>query len=805
MKTGACFTGRLCWFDPSLSSSRILFLLYLLSNALLLPAWGQEEEALVLRPPSLETTRALERVRLQSLEPVEASWELSTGKARSLEGRFPLEGAATLAEKCLKFIEREPALFGWSPRMELRLASETSEVGVAHLRFATHVLGIPVTGGEVAFHVVLAPGQDLPPSLTHLRARLFPRIGSLQEKELQDLLTPRLSRDEALRIAESRASPSRSFRGESTARLELYALTLPPRLVYAVTVPALAPRGLFLVRVDAHTEQILSTDDLLWYAPPGSRDGTGKVFAVNPIVALQDKTLTDMDDSAGAVPEKAYTRVVLPQLDGQGGLTGPYVTTERTPRAVRRVSLDFSFSRDADAFEEVMLYFHIDSVQRYVQSLGFQNIYKRQLPVYANSEPPGVPYTDLQAYYQPGDQPLGTGILAFGSGGVDLAEDPEVIVHEYGHAMEDSQVPGFGSTFESSETFALGEGWADYLSAAYLAAFSGGYGDVCMGEWVATGLPVFPGEDPVECFRRLDSTKHYPEDLSGEPHADGEMWSASLWRILEALGRDAALKLVFKSNFHLGIAATFEDAAKAVLLADRELGGEDHQDFIQRVFVERGLLAQQLDLTWFYLAKQAPAARIPGGGGILSSKLRIERPGDITPDKTLGVYVNLTGPLADVTLSLRSPSGTTVLLNEASTRFLPSRPVIFGRTLEPEGDLQKLGGEPVSGVWTLQALNLSPEDARLLEWGLRFEGFLRGDANRDGAVNISDAITILSYLFRQGEISCPKAADVDDGGSVNVKDVVGLLFYTVGLGPPPPEPFPDAGEDLTPDPLPCGA
>ena len=37
----------------------------------------------------------------------------------------------------------------------------------------------------------------------------------------------------------------------------------------------------------------------------------------------------------------------------------------------------------------------------------------------------------------------------FGKGGVDDAEDAEVIWHEYGHAIQDAQVPGFGAGHEA--------------------------------------------------------------------------------------------------------------------------------------------------------------------------------------------------------------------------------------------------------------------------------------------------------------------------------------------------------------------
>jgi hypothetical protein len=40
-------------------------------------------------------------------------------------------------------------------------------------------------------------------------------------------------------------------------------------------------------------------------------------------------------------------------------------------------------------------------------------------------------------------------------------EDAEVIVHEYGHSVQDNQVPGFGSTPDAG---AIGEAFGDYLA-----------------------------------------------------------------------------------------------------------------------------------------------------------------------------------------------------------------------------------------------------------------------------------------------------------------------------------------------------
>ena len=52
-------------------------------------------------------------------------------------------------------------------------------------------------------------------------------------------------------------------------------------------------------------------------------------------------------------------------------------------------------------------------------------------------------------------------MIRLGKGGVDDGEDGEVIVHEYGHAVHDSQVPGYGTSLDAG---AIGEAFGDYLA-----------------------------------------------------------------------------------------------------------------------------------------------------------------------------------------------------------------------------------------------------------------------------------------------------------------------------------------------------
>ena len=78
--------------------------------------------------------------------------------------------------------------------------------------------------------------------------------------------------------------------------------------------------------------------------------------------------------------------------------------------------------------------------------------------------------------------------------------------------------------------------------------------------------------------------------------------------------------------------------------------------------------------------------------------------------------------------------------------------------------------------------------------------FLRGDANSDSSVDVSDAVTILLYLFAGRTLNCEDAADFNDGGSINIADAVLLmnaLFTNIQAQSPV------CGSDETADDLSC--
>ena len=52
------------------------------------------------------------------------------------------------------------------------------------------------------------------------------------------------------------------------------------------------------------------------------------------------------------------------------------------------------------------------------------------------------------------------------------------------------------------------------------------------------------------CIRRVDNGKTYPADFVGnDVHADGEIWSGTLWDIWNALGKTVTDVLVLESHY----------------------------------------------------------------------------------------------------------------------------------------------------------------------------------------------------------------------------------------------------------------
>ncbi len=294
---------------------------------------------------------------------------------------------------------------------------------------------------------------------------------------------------------------------------------------------------------------------LLAAAPAHSATAPGQVFLPNPVADLGIQTLTDQKDadyfSASPTLAKAYHRVTLTDLDASGTLTGAYARVEsETGTPARNTGSGFIYTRDQDQFEQVMGYYWITQAQRYIQSLGFRNVNNRQQLLRINQ------FGGDNSFYRNGTSKL---TITLGKGGVDDAEDADVIVHEYGHSVQDDQVPNFGSTPDAG---AIGEAFGDYLAVTVTQPYTPQSLWPCVADWDSTSYT----RTTPHCLRRTDGTKQYPADLVGEVHADGEIWSAALYAMNTALGRDRATKIIIGAQF--GFTPTISMPAAAQVTVD---------------------------------------------------------------------------------------------------------------------------------------------------------------------------------------------------------------------------------------------
>jgi len=338
-----------------------------------------------------------------------------------------------------------------------------------------------------------------------------------------------------------------------------------PRLSWKVIVRTTGPVGSWKLYIDARNGKVLERIDLVKKAV-----GKGRVFDPNPVSSLNDSTLTP----ASIIPAAAYRDVDLQGLDGSGFLDGEFVSTRPTSNRTNSATNSFVFSRDNRAFREVMAYFHIDQVRRYLGDLGFNDVLNRAVEVKID----GLK-DDISQYDPP------TKSILFGAGGVPDTEDAEIIVHEYGHAIQDDQVPGFG---EGAEARAMGEGFGDFLSASFFADQKPAAMRSMIGTWDATGYP-----QSRLCLRRVDGTKRYPKDIDNDIYDDGEIWSACLWQLRLRLGRRPAERLVIAHHHLLARDATFTDAANALLTTDKQLNGGANSIAIRKIFTDRGILRRR--------------------------------------------------------------------------------------------------------------------------------------------------------------------------------------------------------------------
>ncbi len=326
--------------------------------------------------------------------------------------------------------------------------------------------------------------------------------------------------------------------------------------------------------VDAYTHDIYTVEDLREHV-----DGTGMVYDPNPVVTANDNTLNQNSPAATLDGELvSQTLNEITQVGANFKLDGPYVKIEnkQAPAILppEQANSTFNFTRNDDEFEAVNIYYHVDKIQRYLQNtLGISNVMNWSIPC--------DHHTIGGAFYSPAGLFMG-----FGDSGPtrpDRGEDGDVMAHEYGHAMQHDIVPGWGvfnTTTSRQEARAMGEGFGDALTCIFNQEGGGLFQPEVFEDWIfgpaglrqVDGLKEYPGE----------GTTGTTGDWVNQVHADGEIWSATLWSAYLAAGGNSSstatrattrkefLRSLILHHFKLNTDATMPEAAEALLTQNAE-------------------------------------------------------------------------------------------------------------------------------------------------------------------------------------------------------------------------------------------
>ncbi|MEA2168261.1 MAG: hypothetical protein QOF76_1561, partial [Solirubrobacteraceae bacterium] len=434
---------------------------------------------------------------------------------------------------------------------DLSLMRVTQSAVGPRVRFQQSVSGVPVRDGQV----VVALAKDGTVSYVGNSGRA---AGALDT-------TPRVDRAAALLTARRRvpsgfdlvAAPKTQLVAEPTKGGGL-------ALAWHVVLSTRAPRGDWNVVVSARSGDVLKAFDAIKHD-----SGTALTYAPNPVQQTGNTDLRDNSDADSSTLTADRIAVPLTDLDsGTPLLKGTYVDTTQTdsadcdlpgytPGSASNAGRSYNLTRSQNGFEETVAYAAITRVRRSFADFGIADMFGHPVAINVHC------ISDDNSYYSPDD-----GRLHMGDGGVDDAEDADVIVHEFGHATQDAQVPGFG---EGAEQGAMGEGFGDFLATyTYLQDGNAAYQAdrrFCVMEWDATAYNPVDGSNPGSgCLRWVDGTSEVDgSDIgtySGTPsevHDDGRYWSAMLTCVFTGIepslgttqARNRMLTLVLAHNADL--------------------------------------------------------------------------------------------------------------------------------------------------------------------------------------------------------------------------------------------------------------
>ena len=308
---------------------------------------------------------------------------------------------------------------------------------------------------------------------------------------------------------------------------------------------------------------------------------TGTVFLPDPLTkAGVTYGIPFVDNNDNDVPQlnaQIDTVSLTANYDSSSGVflleSNAVLITEHSSPTINPVTSlngEFYYTRSESGFEDINAFYHINRMQNHIQTLGFNNIVNYQI----NIDTHGLNGSDNSNFQSSFNPPR----ITFGEGGVDDAEDADVILHEYGHAIMSSAAPG---TNTGTERATLDEANGDYFAASFSRSLNSNSWD---------SVYTWDGHNEYWDGRMASSDKHYPEDLAGNLYTDTDIWSSTIMQIWEDLGRNTTDQLLIESAYGYASGMTMLDAAALFYQADVDLNNGANYLSICNRFQSRGLM-----------------------------------------------------------------------------------------------------------------------------------------------------------------------------------------------------------------------
>jgi hypothetical protein len=501
-----------------------------------------------------------------------------------------------------EYIDRHRDLFRLNELSTLKLIRTQKSLLGTHFTYAQTIGDIPVA--EATLSISVAPNGDIY------------KVFNALVPDAKPVLKNTMTRDQALQLAWNHLKIHGSILSNPVVE-ELVLKTKTGSLIpgFRVQIIASKPAGSWQVDLDGRTGTILNVRQLAtktrhdanenfnnYKGPVLSLKEAGQNLNLSKTTASENpringsalvfepepRTALLKDDLKDTSPAEAFTSAYvtrpLNEITNDNGtyrLTGPYcqIVDGDSPHTAPSTSTtgQWTSPRRELAFYDTMCYYHVDRSQRHVQALGFtgdRGIMDRSLETDSNGQS-GADNSSFNFTYNSSTGKIENTLLSFGQGGVPDDGDSDVIVHEYGHALNFSIV----GNYSGGDTGAIAEGFSDYWASSHRIELTHGlaYHPSWIFHWDGHSSSTWRGRYLNAYSAQYDPSRQYRAHY---PIANGwitdELWSTPVFQTLlnclaQGYPRDEVDQIMLESFFGMGPGTTMREQAEAIVQTATQL------------------------------------------------------------------------------------------------------------------------------------------------------------------------------------------------------------------------------------------